>query len=54
MGVWQTSIRLAYINSVKGAGDFYVRLMGKAFGKQKFNRQPYKALAGHLVIIAKK
>jgi ubiquinone/menaquinone biosynthesis C-methylase UbiE len=52
-GRMAASIRLAY-KFGKGMGDFYVRLMEKAFGKQKFNRQPYKALAGHLVIIAKK
>jgi 2-polyprenyl-3-methyl-5-hydroxy-6-metoxy-1,4-benzoquinol methylase len=52
-GRMAASIRLAY-KFGKGAGDSYTKLMEKIFGKQKFEKQPYKAFGGHLVVVAKK
>ncbi len=53
IGRMAASIRFAY-KFGKGAGDAYVRLVEKLYGKQKFTRQPLKSMAGHLVVIARK
>lgn len=47
------SIRFAY-KFGKRFGDWYVRIMEKLYGKQKFRRQPLKSMAGHLVVTATK
>jgi hypothetical protein len=52
-GRMAASIRLGY-KFGKKIGDLYTRLMEKIFGKQKFEKQPYKSFGGHLVVIAKK
>jgi ubiquinone/menaquinone biosynthesis C-methylase UbiE len=53
VGRMAASIRLAY-KFGKKAGDLYVKLMEKLYGKQRFTKWPMKSLAGHLIVIAKK
>lgn len=47
------SIRIAY-KFGKGIGDAYVKLMERFYGQQKFQSQPMKSLAGHLIVAATK
>lgn len=53
IGRMAATIRFAY-KFGKGFGDFYVKVMEKIYGKQRFTRWPMKSLAGHLIVIAKK
>jgi ubiquinone/menaquinone biosynthesis C-methylase UbiE len=52
-GRMAASIRIAY-KFGKGFGDWYVKMMEKLYGQQKFTKQPLKSWGGHLICIAKK
>lgn len=53
IGRMAASIRIAY-KFGKKTGNFYVKIIERIFGKQRFTRWPMKSLAGHLIVIAKK
>ena len=53
IGRMAASIRVAY-KLGKKAGDMYIRLIEKIYGKQRFTKWPMRSLAGHLIVIAKK
>lgn len=53
IGRMSASVRLAY-KFGKKAGDLYVKMIEKIFGRQRFTKWPMKSLAGHLIVIGTK
>jgi len=53
IGRMSATIRAGYKGGKK-FGDWYVKVIEKIFGKQRFTGWPMKGMAGHLIVIAKK